>query len=69
VRLAKSVTHKAVWTIDHGTEVKLAQGPTRGIEGAAKFCLDDRAAPKSTVAEVTPSPRTREMNDECLAFP
>jgi len=28
------VTHKTAWTVNHGTEVKMAQGLTTEIEGS-----------------------------------
>jgi aldehyde dehydrogenase (NAD+) len=31
--LVESVTHKTAWTVNHGTEVKMAQGLTTDIEG------------------------------------
>jgi aldehyde dehydrogenase (NAD+) len=31
--LVESVTHKVAWTVNHGTEVKMAQGLTTDIEG------------------------------------
>ena len=32
--LVEAVTHKIAWTVNHGTEVKMAQGLTTAIEGA-----------------------------------
>ena len=31
--LVEAVTHKAAWTVNHGTEIKMAQGLTTDIEG------------------------------------
>jgi aldehyde dehydrogenase (NAD+) len=31
--LVESVTHKVAWTVNHGTEVKMAQGLTTDLEG------------------------------------
>jgi aldehyde dehydrogenase (NAD+) len=28
------VTHKTAWTVNHGTEIKMAQGLTTAIDGA-----------------------------------
>ncbi len=33
--LIETVTHKTAWTVNHGTEVKMAQGLTTGIEGGS----------------------------------
>jgi aldehyde dehydrogenase (NAD+) len=33
--LVEAVTHKVAWTVNHGTEVKMAQGLTTNIEGGA----------------------------------
>ncbi len=32
--LIETVTHKTAWTVNHGTEVKMAQGLTTDIEGS-----------------------------------
>jgi aldehyde dehydrogenase (NAD+) len=32
--LVEAVTHKIAWTVNHGTEIKMAQGLTTDIEGA-----------------------------------
>jgi aldehyde dehydrogenase (NAD+) len=32
--LVETVTHKIAWTVNHGTEVKMAQGLTTDIEGS-----------------------------------
>jgi len=32
--LVEAVTHKTAWTVNHGTEVKMAQGLTTEIEGS-----------------------------------
>ena len=31
--LIETVTHKIAWTVNHGTEIKMAQGLTTGVEG------------------------------------
>ena len=31
--LVEAVTHKTAWTVNHGTEIKMAQGLTTAIEG------------------------------------
>ena len=31
--LVETVTHKIAWTVNHGTEIKMAQGLTTAIEG------------------------------------
>jgi aldehyde dehydrogenase (NAD+) len=33
--LIEAVTHKTAWTVNHGTEIKMAQGLTTTIEGAS----------------------------------
>ena len=32
--LVEAVTHKTAWTVNHGTEIKMAQGLTTAIEGS-----------------------------------
>ena len=34
--LIEAVTHKTAWTVNHGTEVKMAQGLTTDIEGGRR---------------------------------
>ena len=51
--LVEAVTHKTAWTVNHGTEIKMAQGLTTAIEGARREL--ETALPRDE--------RTRRMNE------
>ena len=40
--LIEAVTHKTAWTVNHGTEVKMAQGLTTEIEGESGVTITQR---------------------------